>query len=710
MVRPRPSRSAQVYRDFQKRQRLEREKRRQREREAETPEPSISAEMQQYENFLKRHGRNVFSYTPQLYEEAKELKAAAYPARVEEAKQEEDGSAASLSSNEDSNRKVDLAQDGDAADVENADTEDSMNAANLQLLIELQNSDNVQTTQTQTTPSITTLNQSAELMQTIEQSQHDVEPQQTASALAALTGSGGTEAADPSYLDTQDFSLNNFETDVSYVDLHTSEQTQHDVEPQQTTSALAALTGSGGTEAADPSYLDTQDFSLNDIEADNSYVDLHTSEQTQHDVESQQPSSSLVALAGSGGQSDAVDASCRTSPDATLTSQHVDTAHTSGSNTDTVNVIPRQLRSSTHSSRSSSTSDPAVSADCHIDIARSSGSDTDTVNVPRKLRSSTRLSRLPGTPSVTPLNVRMKDLNLGGSSRRRKSERIEVADQKATIRRRRRAESDARIRAEQEAKEEEERRKTGALRFPTNVALEPLTDEWARKVANVMGPNGMRTKIETGGNITLSRTDLDRVLPQQGHSAWLNDDVINAYLNAIVTTGQKERHQRRNETPRVAALTTFWYTKITKDGPESTARWTRRAGIAGTKLLDVERLFIPVNLGNSHWTLCVVSPTIKRIDYYDSLGGSGRTVINNILRWIKVEVPNEDLQQWQSHQHSRPCQTNSSDCGVFCLTTSLMIMKGVEPTAYTADLIPLQRQRIVAEFLNGGLFDTNHTF
>ena len=237
-----------------------------------------------------------------------------------------------------------------------------------------------------------------------------------------------------------------------------------------------------------------------------------------------------------------------------------------------------------------------------------------------------------------------------------------------------------------------------------------MTDEWERRVDHVMSLSGVRTKIECEGNITLTRTDLERVLPRPGQSAWLNDDVINAYLSSVVTAGQKERHQRRNHAPKVSTLSSFWYPKIIKDGPESTARWTRRAGINGTKLLEVERLFIPINLGNMHWTLCVVSPTAKRIDYYDSLGGSGTTVINNILEWLEYELPNQNVRSWQSSQNSQPHQTNGSDCGVFVLTTSLMIMRGVDPLAYNASFIPLQRRRIVGEFLNGGLFESCYSF
>ena len=310
----------------------------------------------------------------------------------------------------------------------------------------------------------------------------------------------------------------------------------------------------------------------------------------------------------------------------------------------------------------------------------------------------------PSTPAA--LTEPMQDMTLGDVSARRRLARKSASE----LRKRKIAEDAARKKAEEKAKEEEERRKAGMLRKPLGPVISPLLEEWDRKVDHVMGPNGLKTKIDTGGNITLTRTDLDRVLPGPNASAWLNDDIINAYLNSIVEAGQKDRRQRRSEAPKVAALSTFWYSKIVKDGPESTARWTRRAGINGAKLLGVERLFIPINLGNAHWTLCVVSPTSKSIDYYDSLGGSGRTVINNILKWLTVELPDEDFAAWRTDEHSQPAQSNMSDCGVFTITTSLMIMRGIDPTAYTADLIPIQRRRIVGEFLNGGLFDVSYFF
>ena len=590
-------------------------------------DPPLPKDIQRFETFIQEHSRNILRYSPDLYEEYRKLKPLAaiasrrltletaekklqtilentrnrnpHAMQIIEAMENDVAEAQNALDHEIVNhetltKQVDQTDDSSMADSSNEvalEVDDSMDAANLQLLETLQTSDDDKTTpSTETTP--------------------DVEP-----------------------------SLNAEPTHTSKHSI-TTDLTEYNVIDQHVQSALAARQGSGQSDSGPPS----------DCSQDNSHV------------------------------------------------HRVDAAVSNGWDQSMIKSVPSNLQD-------------AVPISSRVDVAIPNCRDHKESETPRKLRSS-RSRSLSAT-----LSIPMEDLNLGNASARRKSGRTSIAKEKAQAKQRRRAESDARKKAElarqqaeQATKEEEERRKAGVLRTPREDVISPMSEEWERRVAHTMGPGGVRTKIECEGNITLTRADLDRVLPQPGQSAWLNDDIINAYLNSVVTAGQKERHQRRNHAPKLSTLSSFWYPKIVKDGPESIARWTRKAGINGTKLLAVERLFIPINMNNMHWTLCVVSPTAKRIDYFDSLGGSGDAVIQNIMEWIGMELPHENLRQWRTSQHSEPHQTNGSDCGVFVLTTSLMIMRGIDPLAYKAKHIPIQRRRIVGEFLNGGLFESFYSF
>lgn len=78
---------------------------------------------------------------------------------------------------------------------------------------------------------------------------------------------------------------------------------------------------------------------------------------------------------------------------------------------------------------------------------------------------------------------------------------------------------------------------------------------------------------------------------------WLNDEPINFYLLMLQERDDscKRRHRYFN---------TLFYTKLLEDGVYSypqVARWTKKF-----RLFDMEKIFIPIHIYNSHWALCVM--------------------------------------------------------------------------------------------------------
>ena len=292
----------------------------------------------------------------------------------------------------------------------------------------------------------------------------------------------------------------------------------------------------------------------------------------------------------------------------------------------------------------------------------------------------------------------------------RQAQAAEEARQAEAEEERKKAEDEARKKIE----EDESCKKNGRRRIPANRVLEPLTAEWDAKLRDVLAkrPNEVVATTTTGNE--LDRRDIGKVLPQPGtaddQSGWVNDNVITGYLDSVVDYGLQARGHKRGETPKLHAFNTAFYNNITEKGVESVKRWSRRPKISGKDLLKVEHVFIPVNVGGAHWTLLVVSPVWKRIEYFDSLHGPSGAVIRNAKAWIKMELGDAwDEQEWDVVEDQGlvgrgkgPRQSNSSDCGVFTITTAKMISLGVDPMAITANDMPLQRRRVVAELVNGG--------
>ena len=224
----------------------------------------------------------------------------------------------------------------------------------------------------------------------------------------------------------------------------------------------------------------------------------------------------------------------------------------------------------------------------------------------------------------------------------------------------------------------------------------PLTEEWNKKVDQAL----------KRGHGTYTPHDLIKVVPAPGGgggSSWLNDETINGYLKIITDHGNKG--QKKGASPRYHAFNSFFMSNLLKKGYESVKRWSKRANIEGNKLKNLEKVFVPVN-SNSHWTLLVVSPKAKRIEYYDSLGYSGCSTqyVNAAKQWLQGELGQEwNEEEWVVEEAATSQQDNGSDCGVFAVTNAKMVMLGRAPTTYGPRDIPLQRRRIVAELIAGCL-------
>jgi len=327
------------------------------------------------------------------------------------------------------------------------------------------------------------------------------------------------------------------------------------------------------------------------------------------------------------------------------------------------------------------------------------------------------------TPSPTSglLSQKLDQLELSGrlkSARERKEAEARVEqERKETELKVEQKRKEAEYKAEEERKEREEKEKRdGIRRFPKNKLIEPLSEDWDRKVSDALRKN-LRTVVgKTGTDLDITRKDIGTVLPQHGidnPSGWLNDEIIGAYLQATVDHGHDQLGQRprlRADVPKYHAFSSFFYDNLKNKGHDSVKRWARKAKFGGNSMLQLEYIFMPINHGGTHWTLAVISPVRKTIEYFDSMHGESGAVIANIKTWLKGELTNDyNESDWRllddppyEGKGKGPTQNNARDCGVFTATTAKMIILGVDPRAITAADMPTQRKRLVAEVMNGG--------
>ncbi|MBN3296176.1 SENP1 protease, partial [Amia calva] len=218
-----------------------------------------------------------------------------------------------------------------------------------------------------------------------------------------------------------------------------------------------------------------------------------------------------------------------------------------------------------------------------------------------------------------------------------------------------------------------------------------LTQSMEEEVNRALRGGSHDEVLSEGFRLTITRKDLQTL----SHLNWLNDEVINFYMNLLV------ERSRRPGLPSVHTFNTFFYPKLRSAGFNAVRRWTKKVDVFSTNIL-----LVPVHLG-VHWCLAVVDFRKKSITYFDSMGGSNDEACKILLHYLQQESQdkrgkNLDTSDWvlQSKRRNEiPQQMNGSDCGMFTCKYADYITKD-KPITFTQKHMPYFRRRMVWEILN----------
>ncbi|MCJ1311946.1 hypothetical protein MMC25_005620 [Agyrium rufum] len=325
-------------------------------------------------------------------------------------------------------------------------------------------------------------------------------------------------------------------------------------------------------------------------------------------------------------------------------------------------------------------------------------------------RSFRRLS----TPDIIPLSIKEPETPEDKSIRRIKVESTGAQRQQLAERRKReellRHQEEERLEAERQAAEkarliEWERR--GKRNGEQVKLVHPISKEWNEKVDHAMQKsNGSNIATSVAG-VRIARKDFGTLLPgpNDNPSAWLNDEILLSYLQIVCKEANKQAGVVDGEPPKYHAFNTFLMPNLLSKGPSSVKRWASRFKIGGKKLLDVEYCFIPVHVHGNHWTIMVLSPTRRTIEYFDSFNASGKEYVRCVKEWLETELGadwhEEEWHVWDRAGSAR--QMNGSDCGVFSVTNAKAVTLGLVPDKVLSQKdMPMMRRRMAAELMHGG--------
>jgi sentrin-specific protease 1 len=245
----------------------------------------------------------------------------------------------------------------------------------------------------------------------------------------------------------------------------------------------------------------------------------------------------------------------------------------------------------------------------------------------------------------------------------------------------------------------------------------PISDVDQDKIRKVLNGPATHDVIIDKFNIDMTRAKIVCLRPR----TWLNDEVMNFYMAMLLDRDQKLVEQSKSQkvessssgqpavVPRRPSyfFNSFFVSKLMENGYDyaKVKRWTKKFDV-----FEQDKIFFPVNLSNTHWTMAVVFVQKKEIHYYDSMSGAGRSQLNALLNWIVDEAKEKksmtiDRSEWilrGGHQLTTPQQENGFDCGMFSICCASYLADDL-PLEYEQSEMPENRMKVGAAILNGGL-------
>ena len=198
-------------------------------------------------------------------------------------------------------------------------------------------------------------------------------------------------------------------------------------------------------------------------------------------------------------------------------------------------------------------------------------------------------------------------------------------------------------------------------------------------------------------NLNITRRDIHTLLGQN----WLNDEVINFYMNLLTERGEKKNESHGY--PQVYAMNTFFVPRLLQAGHGGVKRWTRKVDIFAKDVIPV-----PVHVGGVHWCMAIIHMKNKTIRYYDSMGSPNPNVLKALEQYLRDESMQKrklpfDTSQFEIESvRDVPRQMNGSDCGVFSCMFAEYISRNRDIT-FSKKNMEYFRQKMILEIVQGEL-------
>lgn len=194
-------------------------------------------------------------------------------------------------------------------------------------------------------------------------------------------------------------------------------------------------------------------------------------------------------------------------------------------------------------------------------------------------------------------------------------------------------------------------------------------------------------------NLKITRRDIQTL----NGLNWLNDEVINFYMQLL-----EDRAQKNERYPPIHTFSTFFYAGLQSRGHAGMKRWTKKVNI-----FEKQLIIIPIHL-HMHWCLIVIDLMKKEINYYDSMGHDNNECLRHISNYLIAEHEVKqgsllDLIDWKVQNIKNiPQQMNGSDCGIFACTYAEYCSRRA-PFDFDQSKMQYFRRKMIYEIITGQL-------
>lgn len=224
-----------------------------------------------------------------------------------------------------------------------------------------------------------------------------------------------------------------------------------------------------------------------------------------------------------------------------------------------------------------------------------------------------------------------------------------------------------------------------------------LDDNKVQKIQQLISGIDSETVLISRFNLSLTRLDIQTL--QWNPLTWLNDEVINFYMELLA-----ERSRKDDNLPKVHSMNTFFVTRLLESGFSGVRRWTRKVDIFAHDII-----LIPVHKG-VHWCMAIIHLKNKTIKYYDSFGVPNDRVLSALYEYLKSESLDKkkvklDMSGWKMENvRNIPQQENDSDCGVFSCMYAEFVTRN-RPIVFTQQQMQYFRMKMVYEICTGQMLN-----